>query len=564
MHYRFLRDSFVGRVTYHLSKHKYFAHPEEAKDYIVPEKYLADYKPTLADDTSINFEKEEIDNQGEPNSSQSSSSNNTIVDNNNNNDNDVDGDKIVVTWDGDDDPENPQNWPTLQKAFFIFQISFLTTSVYMGSAVYTPGIEELMHDFGIGRVVATLPLTLFVIGYGVGPLVFSPMSENAIFGRTSIYIITLFLFVILQIPTALVNNIAGLCILRFLGGFFASPCLATGGASVADVVKFWNLPVGLAAWSLGAVCGPSFGPFFGSILTVKASWRWTFWFMCIISGFSFVMLCFTLPETFGKTLLYRKAKRLRAITGNYRITSEGEIENSKMTSHELIIDTLWRPLEITVMEPVVLLINIYIAMVYSILYLFFEVFPIYFVGVKHFTLVELGTTYMSIIIGIVIAAFIYIPVIRQKFTKPILRQEQVFPEVFIPIAIVGGILLTSGLFIFGWSANRTTHWVGPLFGAATTASGAFLIFQTLFNFMGASFKPHYIASVFASNDLFRSVIASVFPLFGAPLFDNLATPEYPVAWGSSVLGFITLVMIAIPVLFYLNGPKLRARSKYAN
>ena len=174
MHYRFLRDSFVGRVTYHLSKHKYFAHPEEAKDYIVPEKYLADYKP--------------IDNQGEPNSSQSSSSNNTIVDNNNNNDNDVDGDKIVVTWDGDDDPENPQNWPTLQKAFFIFQISFLTTSVYMGSAVYTPGIEELMHDFGIGRVVATLPLTLFVIGYGVGPLVFSPMSENAIFGRTSIYL----------------------------------------------------------------------------------------------------------------------------------------------------------------------------------------------------------------------------------------------------------------------------------------------------------------------------------------------------------------------------------------
>ena len=88
----------------------------------------------------------------------------------------------------------------------------------MGSAVYTPGIEELMHDFGIGRVVATLPLTLFVIGYGVGPLVFSPMSENAIFGRTSIYIITLFLFVILQIPTALVNNIAGLCILRFLFG----------------------------------------------------------------------------------------------------------------------------------------------------------------------------------------------------------------------------------------------------------------------------------------------------------------------------------------------------------
>ena len=90
----------------------------------------------------------------------------------------------------------------LYKSIFHFPNFILTTSVYMGSAVYTPGIEELMHDFGIGRVVATLPLTLFVIGYGVGPLVFSPMSENAIFGRTSIYIITLFLFVILQISTA--------------------------------------------------------------------------------------------------------------------------------------------------------------------------------------------------------------------------------------------------------------------------------------------------------------------------------------------------------------------------
>ncbi|EER33594.1 benomyl/methotrexate resistance protein [Candida tropicalis MYA-3404] len=551
MHYRFFRDSFVGRMVYHLSKHKYFSHKEESPDYIVPEKYLSEFKQLpRSESNQENFDKDKE-------SDLENASNSTAT-------GDVDDGKIIVTWDGDDDPENPLNWPFYQKAFFIFQISFLTTSVYMGSAVYTPGIEELMHELGVGRVVATLPLTLFVLGYGLGPMIFSPMSENAIFGRTSIYIVTLAIFVILQVPTALVKNIAGLCILRFLGGFFASPCLATGGASVADVVNFWNAPIGISVWSLGAVCGPSLGPFFGSILTVKAGWRWTFWFMCIISGFSLFMLAFTLPESFSKTLLRRKAQRLRAVTGNDRITSDGEVENSKMTTHELIVDTLWRPLEITIMEPVVLLIDIYIAMVYSILYLFFEVFPIYFVGVRGFTLVELGTTFFSVLIGIVVACSIYLPIIKRIFTDRILRKEQVFPEVFIPLAIVGGCLLTGGLFIFGWSATRTTHWIGPLFGAAVTSSGAFIIFQTLFNYMGASFQPIYIASVFASNDLFRSTVASVFPLFGAPLFNNLATPNYPVGWGSSVLGFITLVMIAIPVFFYLNGPKLRARSKYAN
>ncbi|RCK64630.1 Multidrug resistance protein 1 [Candida viswanathii] len=530
MHYRFLRDSFVGRMIYHLSGHKYFAHKEEYADYVVPEKYLPETKKP----TSSSEEHDKETNLEDP----SRTSNSTAVDYD---------DKILVTWDGDDDEENPLNWPFYQKAFFIFQISFLTTSVYMGSAVYTPGIEELERDMNIGRVVATLPLTLFVIGYGLGPMLFSPLSENAIFGRASIYIVTLTIFVILQVPTALVRNIAGLCILCFLGGFFASPCLATGGASVADIIPIWNAPLGLSIWSLGA-----------------AGWRWTFWFMCILSGFALAILSVSFPESFSKTLLRRKAQRLRALTGNDRITSEGEIENANLTPHELLMEAVGRPLDITFMEPVVLLIDIYIAMVYSILYIFFEVFPIYFVGVRGFTLVELGTCYFSVFVGALVACAAYLPIIKRMFTDKILRGEKVYPEVFIPLAIVGGCLLTSGLFIFGWSGTRFTHWIGPLFGAAVTASGAFIIFQTLFNYMGASFKPIYIASVFASNDLFRSLVASVFPLFGAPLFNNLATPNFPVGWGSSVLGFITLVKIAIPVLFYLNGPKLRARSKYAN
>lgn len=49
------------------------------------------------------------------------------------------------------------------------------------------------------------------------------------------YIITLALFAIIQIPTALATNIPGLLILRFISGFLGSPALATGGASVGDM-----------------------------------------------------------------------------------------------------------------------------------------------------------------------------------------------------------------------------------------------------------------------------------------------------------------------------------------
>lgn len=72
---------------------------------------------------------------------------------------------------------------------------------------------------------------------GMGPLLWSPMSELPMFGRNIPYVITFALFIILSIPTALVDNFGGFLFLRFLLGFFGSPCLATGGASMGDLVS---------------------------------------------------------------------------------------------------------------------------------------------------------------------------------------------------------------------------------------------------------------------------------------------------------------------------------------
>ncbi|ODV77957.1 MFS general substrate transporter [Suhomyces tanzawaensis NRRL Y-17324] len=540
MVHTFIRDSFWGRIIYHISKSKYFNHKEERNDYVLPEKYLARWRENHDLVDSLEMYSSNISDK-------------TPLPTN----------KIYVDWDGPDDPENPYNWPLFQKTIFILEIAFLTTSVYMGSAIYTPGIQELMEEYEISQTLAMLPLTMFVIGYGIAPMVLSPMSENAYFGRTSIYVITLFIFFILQIPTALAKNIASLSVLRFLGGVFASPALATGGASICDVLSVPYAPLGLAAWGIGAVCGPSIGPLIGSVLTVKGGWRWTFWFMAILSGCTFLVLSWFLPETFADTLLLRRAKRLRKVTGNLNYTTEPEQKNKNRNFNELAIETLWRPIEISIVEPVVFLINMYIAMVYSIIYLWFEAFPIVFLGTYNFTLVELGVSFCTIIVGVLLAFFFYLIYMDKKFTVKILAGENVPPEQVIPLAIFGGAIIPIGLFIFGWTATEDLHWIGPIMGAGVFTFGAFFIFQSLFNYLGASFR-RYLASVYAGNDLFRSCIAGVFPLFGHALFNNLRTDRFPVGWGSSVLGFITVAMVLIPVLFYMNGPKLRARSKYAN
>ena len=90
-------------------------------------------------------------------------------------------------------------------------------------------------------------------------MIWSPLSEIPLIGRNPPYMITFAIYVILLVPTALAKNFAGLIVLRFLLGFFGSPCLATGGASLQDMFSLIKLPYVLSTWALAATCGPALG-----------------------------------------------------------------------------------------------------------------------------------------------------------------------------------------------------------------------------------------------------------------------------------------------------------------
>jgi DHA1 family multidrug resistance protein-like MFS transporter len=137
-------------------------------------------------------------------------------------------------------PANPQNWGSAKKAYIGLQMFLYTFAVYCGSAIYTSSEPQIMQVFGVGQSKASLGLSIYVIGYGVGPLIFSPLSEIPVFGRNVPYMVSFALFVILCVPMALVDNYAGLLVLRFLTGFMGSPCLATGAATMQDMVSINN------------------------------------------------------------------------------------------------------------------------------------------------------------------------------------------------------------------------------------------------------------------------------------------------------------------------------------
>lgn len=96
-------------------------------------------------------------------------------------------------------------------------------------------------------------------GYGAGPLLFAPLSEIARIGRNPPYVITFAIFMLVTVPTALVKNAPAFMFFRFLQGFFGSPILATGGASLADVYSSVTLPFAMTAWAYACFVAPIVG-----------------------------------------------------------------------------------------------------------------------------------------------------------------------------------------------------------------------------------------------------------------------------------------------------------------
>ena len=427
----------------------------------------------------------------------------------------------------------------------------------MGSAIYTPSEPGVMARFNVGPTAASLPLSLYVLGYGVGPLLFSPVSEIPVVGRNPPYIITFAIFVILCVPTALVKNFAGLLVLRFLQGYFGSPCLATGGATMGDLYSIFKLPYLLTFWVAAATCGPALGPIVSGFSVPAENWKWSLWEILWSAAPIFVLLFFWLPETSAPNILLRRAQRLRKLTGNELLKSQSEINQSKLTVSEVARESLYKPLQILVQDPAVLFASVYTALVYGIYYSFFEVFPLVYIDIYGFNSGELGLTFLSITVSVSIAIPVYFAY-QYYLVEPNIRKNGLqAPEGRLIPALFTAPFLPLGLFLFGWTANIHVHWIASVIGIGIYTFGVFIVFQCIFLYVPLTY-PQYSASLFASNDFTRSSMAAGAILFARPLYLNLGIGQ-----GISLLAGLTVGCIGGVFTLYYYGANLRARSSFA-
>ncbi|KAL6304116.1 MFS polyamine transporter [Sparassis latifolia] len=462
-----------------------------------------------------------------------------------------------VTWDGPDDPENPQSWSLARKWGITVICLLMTVNVTFASSAPSFAGTNIAAHFHKPKETAYLVTSVFLCGYIFGPFIWGPGSE--LLGRKPMFIVALSAYTLLHLGQALAHNIETLLVTRFLGGFFAVAPLTNCGGVIVDIWDPVNRGHATSMFVAGVFTGPVLGPIVGGFLTSSyLGWRWVFWIMMIFAGTCTVIMIFFLPETYAPVILQRKARRLRKADPVANKDKFAEHEKSDWSVRGVLHRTLYRPIIMLVMEPILVLVTLYTAFIYGILYSLFEAMPVIFMGKHGFTIGECGLIFIGVGIGTTFGAATFWFLSRHH--DALIPKWHGFPppEGRLTGAMIGAPTLIIGCFWLGWTgAYASVSWVAPAFATIFIGYGVSLVFVSFISYLVDTYLL-YAASALSANTLVRSAIAAGFPLFTVQMYDNLG-----INWACTLLGLILVVLLPSPFLFYKYGATIRKRSRFS-
>ncbi|RAK99436.1 MFS transporter [Aspergillus ibericus CBS 121593] len=462
-------------------------------------------------------------------------------------------DHILVDFDHGS-PENPVNWTHTKKMCTVFTALFLVLNSGISSSLPSNVVPLMMQDFNVtGDSQKVLPTALFLIGYVVGPLVFSPLSETI--GRKAVLLWSFTVFVLATLGCAFAPNWPAMLIFRFIcGAMGAAPQTVVGGV-YADM---FSTPRARGRVMTFYMAAASFGPIIGPIISGCSSqygWRWTFRIDLILTGCSWLGSLF-MPETFGRVILKKHVAMLNKGSATSPYVSQQELQSVVVDCS--FTQTLTRPITMMIFEPIIVFTGIHISLAYGLIFFCFQAYPIIFEDTYGFSVKQTSLCFLPIGIGAASSGLfsLYYDIIYERAKAQGKRWTSV-PELRrLPVACIGGPCLTISLFWLGWTANPQIYWLVPVLSGLLFGFGYQIIFISLLTYVTDAYKI-YSASALAASVIMRSILGAVFPLAATPMYSTLG-----IGWGTSVLGFASLACVPIPLVFLYTGAWMRKKSSF--
>lgn len=270
-----------------------------------------------------------------------------------------------VSFDEPTDALNPKDWPLWYRLWVIFVVSFDTWVIVLYSTSYTAAMPGLMVEFDVGsETIVTLGVTTYLMGLAAGSLIVAPMSE--LFGRRLVYLVCLAIAMVLILPCALAKSLTEIIVVRFFGALFGAVMVCNAAGTVADISTEDDRAMYMSLWSIAPLNGPVTGPLIGGFVYQYLGWRWDMWLVLILAGVANVLM-WTVNESYIPVLMKQKSAKLRKEEDDERYWCE--YDDATRSTADLVKISLSRPFVLSFTEPILWFFNIWISVIYGILYL---------------------------------------------------------------------------------------------------------------------------------------------------------------------------------------------------
>ncbi|EOA84604.1 hypothetical protein ACJQWK_06593 [Exserohilum turcicum] len=457
------------------------------------------------------------------------------------------------------------SFPERKKWMILSVIFMVQVSMNFNTSLYSNAVSGISEEFGVSAQAARVGAAVFLLTYAFGCELWAPWSEEL--GRWPILQLSLFLVNIWQIPVGIAPNYGTIIGFRALGG------LSTAGGSVtlAMVADMWeaeNQQYAVAFIVFSSVGGSVLGPIVGGFVEQFLAWRWNIWIQLIFGVAVQIAHAILVPETRTTVLMDRIAKKRReegeknGKPNNIWGPNELKTFKERFSVHEILV-TWVRPFRMFLTEPIVLVLSLLSGFSDAIIFMFLQSYALVY-SQWNFATFAVGLTFIAIGIGYFIAWFSFFPAIKRNKR---LREERPDDERSQYEARLWWLLYTApclpiGLIIFAWtSTGPPIHWIGSLIGSAIIGIANYAIYMATIDYMICAYGP-YSASATGGNGWARDFLAGVLTIPATPFFQNIGG-DLHLAYASTILFAISLLLVVSVYVIYWKGPELRKRSPFA-
>ncbi|KAL4776102.1 MFS general substrate transporter [Aspergillus nidulans var. acristatus] len=386
--------------------------------------------------------------------------------------------------------------------------------------------------------------SLYLVGFVVGPLFFGPLSECV--GRRPVLIVTYLAFTMFTLACALSPTFESLLVFRFFCGVNGSVPNAVLGGLYSDIYDDPDQRGrAMSIFMFTAIAGPMAGPLVSGF-TVLLSWRWVFWvaLMAAAAGVPCILL---LPETYLPLLL-----RKEGLKSPPQVDVDQSNKAQAFSAREIFI----RPFLMLLREPIVAFTSLYLSVVYGILFLFFQAYPVIFRGLYGLSISDNGLAFIPMIFGALIGLCLVL--VYASFHSKALAAGKSWSltEEYrrLPLACVGAVSIVVALFWLGWTSYRPLHPALPMMAGIFFGFGYLLVFAAMLNYLTDAYKEASACAQAAASAT-RAMMAVILPFASTPMYNGLG-----IHWASSLLGFLAFALAWIPFAFIRYGQWIRQKS----